>query len=45
MKKINLNRLSLIIESLTNKDITGKEAEELMNEFVIGGDKNAKKTV
>ena len=43
MRKINLSRLNLIIESLTNKDITGKEAEELTNKFVLEVDKKCQK--
>jgi len=33
---VNLNRLELIIESLNNKDITEKQAEDLMNKYVVG---------
>lgn len=32
---MNLNRFNLIIESLLNKNITQKEAENLINKFVV----------
>lgn len=32
---MNLNRFNLIIESLISKDITPKQAEKLINKFVV----------